>query len=101
MPWNFCAKKRSRSKAIVAQQSGPKLTPTQRKILEALVRPYKETQFATPASNQAIAEELFLSTDAVKAHLRSLTTAFGLDTLAISQRRTALAMRALELGLVE
>jgi pSer/pThr/pTyr-binding forkhead associated (FHA) protein len=95
------AKKRSRSKAAVEASSGPKLTPTQRKILEALVRPYKETQFAQPASNQAIAEELFLSTDAVKAHLRSLTTAFGLDTLAISQRRTALAMRAIELGMVE
>lgn len=96
------AKRRSRKQAAAAQHGlGPKLTPTQRKLLEALVRPYKESQFATPASNQAIAEELFLSTDAVKAHLRSLTTLFGLDTLPISQRRTALAARALELGLVE
>jgi pSer/pThr/pTyr-binding forkhead associated (FHA) protein len=93
------SQKRSRRKTPAPQQAGPKLTPTQHRILEALVRPYKETQFATPASNQAIAEELFLSTDAVKAHLRTLVTAFGLDELPIEQRRTALAMRALELGI--
>ena len=92
------AQRRSRSKQAARAQPGPKLTPTQRRILEALVRPYKETQFATPASNQAIGEELFLSTDAVKAHVRTLCTAFGLDELPISQRRTALAVRALELG---
>ena len=91
--------KRSRKAAKAAEHGpGPKLTPTQRRILEALVRPYKESQFAQPATNQAIAEELFLSTDAVQAHLRTLCGAFGLDELPISQRRTALAVRALELG---
>jgi predicted component of type VI protein secretion system len=90
--------RRSRKQATKDHGPGPKLTPTQRRILEALVRPYKESQFAQPATNQAIAEELFLSTDAVKAHLRTLCTAFGLDELPISQRRTALAIRALELG---
>lgn len=91
-------RKRSRKAAAKDQGPGPKLTPTQHRILEALVRPYKESQFAQPATNQAIGEELFLSTDAVKAHLRTLCTAFGLDELPISQRRTALAVRALELG---
>ena len=79
----------------------PQLTPTQRRVLEALCRPYKETEFATPATNQAIGEELFLSVDAVKAHLRALFTAFAIEDLPQSQRRAALAMRAMQLGLVK
>jgi pSer/pThr/pTyr-binding forkhead associated (FHA) protein len=79
----------------------PQLTPTQRRVLEALCRPYKETEFATPATNQAIGEELFLSVDAVKAHLRALVAAFAIEDLPQSQRRSALAMRAMQLGLVK
>ena len=90
-----------KSKAAAAATSAPQLTQTQRKVLEALCRPYKETEFATPATNQAIAEELFLSSDAVKAHIRGLLTKFGLDELPIPQRRAALAMRAMQLGLVD
>jgi len=78
----------------------PELTPAQKRVLEALCRPYKETEFATPATNQAIAEELFLSIDAVKAHLRSLFAAFGIEALPQNQRRSVLAMRAMQLGLV-
>jgi DNA-binding CsgD family transcriptional regulator len=79
----------------------PQLTPAQRKVLEALCRPYAETEFATPATNQAIAEELFLSVDAVKAHLRALFTAFGIEDLPQNQKRSTLAMRALQLGIVK
>jgi pSer/pThr/pTyr-binding forkhead associated (FHA) protein len=89
--------KRSR-KASVVKSSAPKLSPTQRRVLEALCRPYTESEFAVPASNQAIGEELFLSSDAVKAHLRALITVFGLETLPSSQQRTALAKRAMQLG---
>ena len=78
----------------------PALSPAQRRVLEALCRPYKESEFATPASNQQIAEELFLSADAVMAHLRALCTAFGLDAVPSSQKRTQLALRAMQLGLV-
>ena len=47
------------------------LSPTQRQIVMALCRPYKhDDPYATPASNQQIADELFLSVDAVKTHLR-------------------------------
>ena len=78
----------------------PQLTPAQKRVLEALCRPYKETEFATPATNQAIAEELFLSVDAVKAHLRALFAAFGVEDLPQNQKRSVLAMRAMQLGLV-
>ena len=91
----------SRPTAIAGGTSAaPALTPAQRRVLEALCRPYQETEFATPASNQAIAEELFLSVDAVKAHLRALFAAFGFEDLPQNQKRSQLAMRAIQLGLV-
>ena len=37
----------------------PELSATQRSVLAALCRPYKDTELATPATNQQIAEELF------------------------------------------
>jgi pSer/pThr/pTyr-binding forkhead associated (FHA) protein len=87
---------------VVAGGGGavPTLTPAQRRVLEALCRPYKESEFATPATNQQIAEELFLSVDAVKAHLRALFAAFGVEDLPQNQKRSVLAMRALQLGVV-
>jgi len=78
----------------------PQLTPTQRKILVALVRPYKHGEFAAPATNGQIAGEVFLSVDAVKAHLRALFQAFGIDHLPQNQKRAALAIRALQEGIV-
>lgn len=77
----------------------PALTPAQKRVLDALCAPYRESEFATPATNQQIAEELFLSIDAVKAHLRALFSAFGLEDLPQNQKRSVLAMRALQLGL--
>jgi DNA-binding CsgD family transcriptional regulator len=88
------------TRAAARAAMAPTLTPAQRRVLEALCRPYKETEFATPATNQAIAEELFLSVDAVKAHLRGLFAAFGIEDLPQNQKRSQLAMRALQLGIV-
>ena len=92
----------SRPTAVAGATTGgtPHLTPTQRKILVALCRPYKDSEFAAPATNGQIAAEVFLSVDAVKAHLRGLFAAFGLDQLAQNQKRSVLAMRAMQLGLV-
>ncbi len=78
----------------------PSLSPTQRSVLVALCRPYKDTELATPATNQQIADELFLSVDAVKAHLRTLFGFFGLEHLPQNQKRSYLAMRALQDGAV-
>lgn len=76
------------------------LPPTQRAVLVALARPYKGTEFATPATNQAIAAELHLSVDAVKAHLRSLFQKFGIESLPQNQKRSRLVAEAFQRGLV-
>ena len=89
----------ARRAKTAAAPAGPRLTPTQRRVLEALCRPYQESEFATPATNQAIAEELFLSADAVNAHLRALFAAFALVDVPQGQRRAQLAQRARQLGL--
>jgi len=78
----------------------PPLTAHQRAVLVALCRPYKDTEIATPTTNQEIADELFLSVDAVKAQLRTLFGYFGLEQLSQNQKRSYLAMRALQDGVV-
>ena len=77
------------------------LSDAQRRVLTALCRPFKDgSEFATPATNQQIAEELFLSVDAVKTHLRSLFAKFDVEDLPQNRKRLALAERALQSGLV-
>ncbi|MGH2942710.1 MAG: FHA domain-containing protein [Solirubrobacteraceae bacterium] len=78
----------------------PELSATQRAVLVALCRPYKHSELATPATNQQIAAELYLSVDAVKAHLRTLFGYFGVQHLPQNQKRSYLAMRALQDGVV-
>jgi pSer/pThr/pTyr-binding forkhead associated (FHA) protein len=78
----------------------PELSATQRAVLVALCRPYKHSELATPATNQQIAAELYLSVDAVKAHLRTLFGFFGVQHLPQNQKRSYLAMRALQDGVV-
>ena len=77
------------------------LSPTQRQIVIALCRPYKHDEpYATPASNQQIADELFLSVDAVKTQLRTLFQKFHVEDLPQNQKRVKLVERVLGLGLV-
>jgi pSer/pThr/pTyr-binding forkhead associated (FHA) protein len=78
----------------------PSLSATQRSVLIALCRPYKDAELATPSTNQQIADELYLSVDAVKAHLRTLFGYFGVEHLPQNQKRSYLAMRALQDGVV-
>jgi pSer/pThr/pTyr-binding forkhead associated (FHA) protein len=77
------------------------LSETQRKVLVALCRPYKGSEgFTTPATNQAIADEIFLSVDAVKTHLRTLFRKFGIEDLPQNQKRVRLVEYAFQWGLV-
>ena len=76
------------------------LTDTQRKVLIALCRPFRDGNLAIPATNQDIAAELYLSVDAVKMHLRTLFAKFQLGELPQNQKRVKLAERALQLGSV-
>lgn len=77
------------------------VSPAQRKVLIALCRPYKDGgNFATPATNQQIGEELHLSVDAVKTHMRALFEKLGVGDLPQNQKRVALVERALQSGAV-
>jgi pSer/pThr/pTyr-binding forkhead associated (FHA) protein len=76
------------------------LPATQRQVLVALARPYKHEEYATPATNQAIAGELHLSVDAVKAHLRSLFQRFGVEHLPQNQKRSRLVAEAFQRGVL-
>src|SRR6476469_8953146 len=77
------------------------ISPGQRRVLLALCRPFKDaTAFATPPTNQAIAEELHLSVDAVKTHMRALFEKLELEDLPQNRKRVALVERALQSGVV-
>jgi len=77
------------------------VSPGQRRVLVALCRPFKDgSAFATPPTNQAIAEELHLSVDAVKTHMRALFEKLGVEDLPQNQKRVALVERALQSGIV-
>ena len=91
----------SLSTAVVgARQGDVSLTEAQRRILVALCRPLRDSAYATPATNREIAEEVHLSVDAVKAHLRLVFERLGLDDLPQNQKRARLAALALVNGLV-
>ncbi|HKB49850.1 MAG TPA: FHA domain-containing protein [Solirubrobacterales bacterium] len=77
------------------------VSPAQRRVLLALCRPFKdEAPFATPATNQGIADELHLSVDAVKTHMRALFEKLGVEDLPQNRKRVALVERALQSGAV-
>lgn len=77
------------------------LSPTQRQVITALCRPYiSGSLYATPATNQQIADEIFLSIDSVKNHLRTLFGKFGVEDLPQNQKRARLVELAFRSGLV-
>lgn len=81
--------------------AGVRLTAAQRAVLVALCRPYRDDRhYATPPTNQQIADELCLSLDAVKTHLRILFHKFGVEHLPQNEKRARLAEMALQFGLV-
>ena len=76
------------------------LTPAQRRVLIALCRPFKDSSYSTPATNQQIADELVVSVDAIKSTLRALFEVFGVDALPQNQKRASLALQALRTGVI-
>ena len=77
------------------------LSPTQRQVITALCRPYMSgSPYATPATNQQIADEIYLSVDSVKNHLRTLFGKFGVEDLPQNQKRARLVELAFRSGLV-
>lgn len=82
------------------EEAPPAITPRERDVLVALCRPLlAHDLFTQPASTRAIAEELVVTTAAVKQHLANLYDKFripGDDT----SRRVTLANEALRRGAV-
>jgi hypothetical protein len=90
-----------RGVTLAAPASEIELSHAQRRVLVALCRPYLAGgEFATPASNKQIADELVLSVEAVKTQLRALFEKFQIEPLARDMKRTRLVQRALETGVV-
>jgi pSer/pThr/pTyr-binding forkhead associated (FHA) protein len=100
----FCAPSGDSVSTPTVTTVGPRvaelLTPAQRRVLISLCRPFKDSTYSTPATNQQIADELVVSVDAVKSNLRALFAAFGVDDLPQNQKRASLALEALRTGVV-
>jgi hypothetical protein len=76
------------------------LSPSQRRVLVALCRPcLNGGGVVAPATNEQIAAELYLSVEAVKAHLREMYRRFGIEHLPQNQKRRRLVELAIEQGL--
>ncbi|MGZ4270343.1 MAG: FHA domain-containing protein [Solirubrobacteraceae bacterium] len=79
----------------------PPLSDAQRRVLIALCRPYRHGDaYARPATNREIADELVLSVEAVKTHLRTLFQRFAIGDLAQNAKRTRLVEVAFKTGAV-
>jgi len=76
------------------------LSPMQRKVLIALCRPVQLSDTATPATNRQIADEVHLTVDAVKAHLRVLFDRYDLSALPQNEKRGRLVATVLVSGAV-
>jgi hypothetical protein len=89
----------ARPAAIVTEGD---LTPAQLRVLRALCRPYQRPGggIAAPAPNQQIADELVVSLDAVKTHMRSLFDRFGVEDLPQNAKRARVVELAFAHGLV-
>jgi hypothetical protein len=78
----------------------PEISDAQRRVLIALCGPVDREPYAGPPSNREIADELFLSVETVKSHLRALFDLFGVADLPQNRKRAELVRRAFETGVV-
>lgn len=77
------------------------LSTTQRRVLTALCRPYKgRNGYANPATDQQIADELFLSAGVVKTHVSVLCAKLGVGAQSRNEVRVRLVELAFSQGLI-
>lgn len=89
------------STVLGSDVSRPALSEAQRRVLVALCRPYRDGgAFSKPATNREIADELVLSVDAVKTHLRVLFQRFGIGEIPQNAKRVRLVELAFETSAV-
>jgi DNA-binding CsgD family transcriptional regulator len=82
-------------------QAEVSLSTTQRRVLAALCRPFKGgSRFASPATDEQIAEDLFLSVGEVRSHLNVLYVKLGVPQLPEGDKRLHAVERALASGLI-
>jgi DNA-binding CsgD family transcriptional regulator len=82
--------------ATTTHLAPPHLSPAQLRVLTALC----DDRYGAPPSNRELAEQLFLSVETVKCHLRELFRAFDVPDLPQNRKRAELVRRAHECGLV-
>jgi pSer/pThr/pTyr-binding forkhead associated (FHA) protein len=81
--------------------AAPHLGESQRAVLVALARPYKDSSgFATPARNKDIAAEVVLTVNGVKSIMRALFQKFAVEDLPQNEKRARLVERALQIGAI-
>ena len=99
---NFRAPPLARASTAISDLAAHvRLTDGERRVLVALCRPAAVPGASgVPAGNREIAAELHISPDGVKTHIRALFTKLGIEDLPQYRKRTELAQRALESGLV-
>lgn len=77
------------------------LSTTQRRVLVALCRPYREGgTLATPSTDEQIADEVVLSISEVKRHVGVLYAKLGIEGRPGPETRVRLAERALSAGVI-
>jgi pSer/pThr/pTyr-binding forkhead associated (FHA) protein len=99
----FCSpgERESEVTGVVTEGGPPAVSDAQRRVLVALCRPFRDSStFATPASNQQIADELVVSVETVKSHLSALFEVFGVVHLPQNQKRAQLAWEAFKSGVI-
>jgi pSer/pThr/pTyr-binding forkhead associated (FHA) protein len=91
------------AESTAVAESAPlvRVTDAEKRVLVALCRPVAAPGGpGVPAGNREIAEELHLSLSGVKTHVRSLFAKLGVEDLPQYRKRTELATRALQSGVV-
>jgi hypothetical protein len=77
------------------------MTEAQRRVLSALCRPLRfDSGLPVAASNREIADELSLSVEAVRTHLKALFVLFEVPELRPNRKRAELARRAVAAGIL-
>jgi DNA-binding CsgD family transcriptional regulator len=89
-----------RTTSVTSDGEPPKLSAAQLRVLGSLCGAGVDGEFGAVRSNKEIADELFLGVETVKSHLRVMFELFGVGDLPQNRKRSELARRAIEMGVV-